>query len=239
MVAPRATPPQRKAAGRVWALACVALAAPVLVFIASFGVKFGWWDAALGHDLLTLTVAWGLAFVGGLAALGALVLSLRDPRRLLAPALVAMIVAGVTLGLFVHQKARFASGAPQDVSSDAAEPPGFSDLIASARRRAGAVAVGAPAGPDACPDARSAPTQVAPETARAALEAAGFQVLGAAPFRAEGTRDGFWFGFGHDAVIRIRPGRTDIRVAARNARPDGGEACRLAGVIADSLVSSG
>ena len=82
-----------------------------------------------------------------------------------------------------------------------------------------------------------APTQAAPEAARRALEQAGFSVIGTAPFRAEGERKGFWYGLSHDAVIRIRPGRTDVRVTAREARADGGEACRLASELARALAA--
>ena len=38
-----------------------------------------------------------------------------------------------------------------------------------------------------------------------------------------------------DDDLRIRPGRTDIRVAARNSRPDGGATCRLAAKITRNL----
>ena len=37
----------------------------------------------------------------------------------------------------------------------------------------------------------------------------------------------------------LRPGRTDIRVAARDrTRPDGGATCRLAGRLADALEAA-
>ena len=35
--------------------------------------------------------------------------------------------------------------------------------------------------------------------------------------------------------VRIRPGRTDIRVAARDSRPDGGATCRLMNRIVTAL----
>ena len=56
--------------------------------------------------------------------------------------------------------------------------------------------------------------------------------------RADGTRQGFWFGFTYDATIRIRPGRTDVRVAAREGRPDGEEACRLTKLIISKLQTT-
>ncbi|MCY1311757.1 hypothetical protein D9M70_621040 [compost metagenome] len=58
---------------------------------------------------------------------------------------------------------------------------------------------------------------------------------GAAPFRADGSKEGFWFGLTYDAAIRIRPGRTDVRVAQREGVPVGDEACRLARAIMTGL----
>jgi len=81
--------------------------------------------------------------------------------------------------------------------------------------------------------------QIAPTAAIYALEQAGFTLRGAGVGRADGSRKGFWFGVDHDAVIRIRPGRTDIRVAARDHRPHGGEACRMATAISETLRSAG
>jgi hypothetical protein len=77
--------------------------------------------------------------------------------------------------------------------------------------------------------------QIAPTAAIYALEQAGFTLRGAGVGRADGSREGFWFGFDHDAVIRIRPGRTDIRVAARDHRAHGGEACRMATAISEAM----
>ncbi|MEG0819028.1 MAG: hypothetical protein RSG56_06245 [Brevundimonas sp.] len=67
------------------------------------------------------------------------------------------------------------------------------------------------------------------------MSAGGFTVRGAAPFRADGAKEGFWFGLTHDAAIRIRPGRTDVRVAQREGVRVGDEACRLARAITAGL----
>ena len=79
---------------------------------------------------------------------------------------------------------------------------------------------------------------VAPGVAGYALKEAGFEVAGIGVGRADGSHDSFWFGFTHDAVVRIRPGRTDVRVTARDDRDDGGEACRLATKIVEVLQTS-
>ena len=78
-------------------------------------------------------------------------------------------------------------------------------------------------------------TQVAPAEATAALQAAGFTVTENQLFRARGVRDGFWFGMGHEAVIRIRPDRTDVRVVARYDHTDGGATCRIAAQLIAEL----
>ena len=52
------------------------------------------------------------------------------------------------------------------------------------------------------------------------------QVIGQAPWRVEGTYESFWFGFEDDVVVRIRPGRTDVRSISRVGGSDLGANCR-------------
>lgn len=222
-------------AGRVQALALIASAAPVLVVVAALGVRVGAWPVETGYDLLTMQVAWVLSFLGAVAALGALGLSFASFRKLGLMAVVAVLVAGTTLGGFIWQKARFAAGPVEHVSTDLVEVPGFGDLGAQRSGQGPGPAVGT----EACPGARPVMRQIAPTAAIYALEQAGFTLRGAGVARADGSQEGFWFGVDHDAVIRIRPGRTDIRVAARDHRPHGGEACRLATAISETLRAAG
>lgn len=221
--------------GRVQALALIAVAAPVLVLVAALGTRVGAWPVETGYDLMTMRAAWLLAFVGAAAALGSLALSFRDFGKLGLPAMVAVLAAGATLGGFVWQKARIAAGPAENISTDLAEVPGFGDLGDERRGQGPGPAVGV----EACPGALPVMRQVAPTTAIYALEQAGFTLRGAGVARADGSREGFWFGVDHDAVIRIRPGRTDIRVAARDNRPHGGEACRMATAISETLRAAG
>jgi hypothetical protein len=178
-----------------------------------------------------MKIGWWLAIAGGAAALAAAVLALRDARRLGLMALAAVVAAGGTLGVFVWQNSRLTSAPPEDISTDLAEIPGFGDLNDERGGRGPRVT----AGVESCPGALPVMKQIAPESAIWALEKAGFTIRGAGVARADGTREGFWFGFDHDAVIRIRPGRTDIRVAARDGRLHGGDACRLASSISAAL----
>lgn len=222
-------------AGRVQALALLSVAAPVLVLVAALGTRVGAWPVAVGYDLLTLQAGWFLACFGAVTALGALLLSFREFRRLGLLSLAAVLVAGATLGGFVWQKARFAAGPVENVSTDLEEVPGFGDLGALRGPRGPGPAVGV----EACPGALPVMRQIAPTAAIYALEQAGFTLRGAGVGRADGSQEGFWFGVDHDAVIRIRPGRTDIRVAARDHRPHGGEACRMATAISETLRAAG
>lgn len=220
--------------GGVNTLAVVTAAAPVLVLAAVSGAAIGLWSPAFAFDVLTMTAARYLALAGVGAAALAVVLALRDVKRRGLAAALAVAISGATLTVFLMQQARFDPAIPTDVASDLVEVPGFSKLILSRRAEVHAVSLGQPS---ACATAVTTPTQVSPETASAALKAAGFTVIGTAAFRAEGVHEGFWFGLTHDAVIRIRPGRTDVRVAAREGVAQGAEACRLAGAIVAALKS--
>ena len=221
--------------GRVQALALLAVAAPVLVLVAALGTRVGAWPVGLGYDLLTMQAGWYLSFLSAPAAFGALVLSFGSFRKSGPLALVAVLVAGGTLGGFVWQKARLAAGPVENVSTDLTEVPGFGDLGDERSGQGPGPAVST----EACPGALPVMRQIAPTAAIYALEQAGFTLRGAGVGRADGSQEGFWFGFDHDAVIRIRPGRTDIRVAARDHRPHGGEACRMATAISETLRAAG
>lgn len=219
-----------RGSGAVKALTALAFATPILVLLAAMGVRAGLLPVETGYDLLTLKIAWWLSFAGAAAGVLAVLLGLRDLRRTGLIAALALLVGLGTLGVFVWQKGRLASGPGENVSTDLAEVPGFGTMRSDA---GGGSAVGGAA----CPGAQPVMTQIAPESAAWALQEAGFVLRGTGVARADGSRAGFWFGFTHDAVIRIRPGRTDIRVAARDGRPHGGEACRLASRISELLRS--
>ena len=222
----------RKAEIRLRWLTLAACLAPLLVLVAVFGTRFGLWSAGFGLDVLTLKLGRILAFAGLAAALVAVIIALKDVRRRGLYAAVSLAVAGATVALFLIQERRFAVPADNDVTTDAAETPAFSRAVVAMRGGQGAGKGGASV---ACPALVSVPRQVAPETAAAALAAAGFTVRGAAPFRADGAKEGFWFGLTYDAAIRIRPGRTDVRVAQREGVKVGDEACHLARAITSGL----
>lgn len=222
----------RKPKGQALAigLLVVALAAPALLFVAVFGTRFGAWDAGFGMGVLALRVGRILAYAGLFAALVACLMAFRD-RRLLGVAGAALLCAGLTAGGYALQDRRFFE-APRDVTSDPADPPQFARILAADRRLSNAPVTRAAA----CEGLAPAPTQVAPDIAARALEKAGFTVLGTSPFRVDGRQEGMWFGLTHDVTVRIRPGRTDVRVAARDALPVGDESCRLAKAVVAELT---
>jgi len=227
--------PKRGSSGGGTRLFAVVVLAPVFVLVAALGTRTGLWSYETGHDLLAMQVGAGLAALAAVAALALVVFAL---RRRASPwlAVLAVAISAATVGGYAWQVARVTDGPPDDISTDMAEIPGFGAL----NDRRGGAGPDETGGVEACPGAVPAMTQVAPASAVWALQEAGFSVQGGVTVaRVAGTHRGFWFGTVHDAVVRIRPGRTDVRVAARDGRPHGGEACRLATRISENLRVGG
>lgn len=214
--------------------AVVALLAPLLVMVAAMGTHLGLWDWRIGWSLLTWKVGLGLAGVGLAAAVIAIFCAAKRPKAAGLAAVLAVLAGGGTAGVYgwawTNGNAPGAGGGFGDVTSDPGAPPVFGRTLSQRRAAAGAPDL-TPAGQFSGCALQFVPSQAAPEVAAWALDQAGFAVLGSGVGRADGVRTGFWFGFQYDAVVRIRPGRTDVRVTAREDRPDGGEACRLARAI--------
>ncbi len=198
----------------------VAVFAPVVVVLSAFAVRLGVMPVEPAIDVMTLGVARIGAFVAPVVALIALFLTRSSWRRTAKYSVAALIVSGVTLGLFLHQTRQMAVATPLDVTTNPAEPP-------TLRLQAGT--------PQTCPGLAPVETQLLPEGATWALQQQGFTITDAGMFEVRGTRQGFWFGRRYDAVVRIRPGRTDFRLAAQGQRPDGGAVCRQALALAGSL----
>lgn len=196
------------------------LAGPLLIFAAVLLVSGGVISLATGLDLLTLKVALGLTVLAVVLAIFAVVGAFRNFARLGPISLATLVVAIGISGAFVLRVQALAIAGPLDVSTDLSDPP----IIADA------------SGPSvACPDVSAPMTQSAQGAAGYAMQQAGFRITDASLFQVRGERAGTFFGLRHEAVIRIRPGRTDVRVVARYDRPDGGETCRLMGRLVDGL----
>lgn len=212
---------RRKTGGRRVAVSVgLAVAAPLITFAAVLLERNGLVSPGFGLDVLTLQIAQVVAFAAlGFAALS-LVRSLSDFRRLGLISIAVLVVTAGIVGAFRWQASSIGVRGPLDVSTDLTEAPAVPGAVGPPVTCAGMVAV---------------PSQVTAGQATAALHAAGFAITEAQLFRSRGVRDGFWFGMEHEAVIRIRPGRTDVRVVARYDRADGGETCRIANQILAGL----
>lgn len=198
----------------------LAFAAPVIVVLSAFAARLGLLPVDTAVDLLTLGVAQVVAFAAPAAALMALWNTRRHWRRVGKYTLPALVVSCLALGLFQYQNRGMAVPGPLDVSTNPSDPPRL-------RLQSG--------GPATCTGLAPIGTQLLPEAAAWALQEQGFAITGAGLFEVEGTRQGFWFGRRYDAVVRIRPGRTDLRLAAAGTRNDGGAVCRQALALATSL----
>lgn len=222
---------QEAAVGRRAALAfAVTLAGPLVALAAMGGLRLGWWPYGVAWNALTLMVALPLTLIGAASALYAVALGVTRPRFAGLAALGAVLISGVTLAAFARVLLVQSQDAGPDISTDPADPPGFSAQLVAA-----GAPQGAPSPAGNCP-VQAYPSQSAPGAAGYALQTAGFDIGSLGVGRAVGTQTGAWFGTTWDATIRIRPGRTDIRVAAREPDQDRGEACRLAIRIAEALT---
>ncbi|WP_374274730.1 DUF1499 domain-containing protein [Brevundimonas sp.] len=230
--------PSRAAPTASRALLIVALLGPLALVLGVFGARFGVWSAEFGYRTIGLNAVLVLSILGGLAGAGGAVIAWRGGQRVIGLALVAALIVNVVIYLWVAQERNDLLTNPpvSQAASDWADRPGFSSEVMAERRGAGAQPLLTQGDAEWCPGLATVPRQAAPEEARAALEAANLQVLGVSPFRAEGRTSSFWYGFEQDVVIRIRPGATDVLVAGREDRTDGGAACRTALAVAEALA---
>lgn len=223
-----------KGDGLTFWLALTALAAPVLVVGAGAATQTGLIDVGIGRELLADRVAPVLALGGLVGSIAAVWRARGTFRRDGLIVTAALIVAVATLAAFGLNLLRAQNIAPGvDVTSAPDDPPAFGRQIMAQR---GEVSVSDRFG--TCPGVEPVMSQLRPDQVVAALTTAGFTPLGAAAFRADGTHEGMWFGVDHDAAVRIRPGRTDLRVAQRTSRPDDGQTCRLAVKLSQALQTA-
>lgn len=200
----------------------VACAAPLLVFGAVLATRLGWISLDVGLGLIALKLGPVVAWAGLAAALCSALLMFKN-RSLWLYALLSLLVAGVTMGLYQYQLGR-AGPAPRDVTSNEEDAPVFGRAMLSERRAARALS----STPVACEGLEPIDSQLSPDVVAWALKQSGVTVMGMSPFRVDGWKEGMWFGIQHDVTVRIRPGRTDVRVAARDNLPVGPRACDLA-----------
>ena len=233
----------RKASPKVSRLAVVglvlALLSPLTVFIAIAGLKAGFLPIETAYDVLTMQVGFYLAGLGLVGVILALVGAARVFRSSWLIALAAVVLSAMTASLFLSEvSARNANVQTHGgVSTDAVDQVGFSPRIMAERQADGADALVTGVGSNGC-EISYLPTQSAPGAAGYALREAGFEILDLGINRANGVHVSTWFDRTYDAAIRIRPGRTDVRVAPRDGARDHGTSCRLAKEILTALQPS-
>jgi len=220
-----------------WIGLVLTLLSPLTVFVAVAGLKAGLLPIDTAYDVLTMQVALWLAVVSAIGAVVALISGAFSFRRSWLPMAAAVLVSAVTVVSFVREIQTYgeaiAHKADPDyrpgvgVSTDPADPLGFSASIMARRRAAGADPLVSEVGPNGC-EIMHLPTQSAPGAAAYALQAAGFDIRDLGINRANGVHVSTWFDRTYDAAIRIRPGRTDVRVTPRDGAHDNGASCRLA-----------
>lgn len=220
-----------------WIGLILTLLSPLTVFVALAGLKTGLWPIETAYDTLTMQAGLYLAGLGVLGAIIALIGGATAFRRSWLIAVAAVVVSVVTVWLFVREvrthsevllnKADPDYRAGAGVSTDAADPVGFSTGVMAERRAAGAAPLESGVGPNGCEIAHL-PTQSAPGAAGYALQEASFVIRDLGVNRANGVYTSVWFDRTYDAAVRIRPGRTDVRVTPRDAFHDSGTSCRLA-----------
>lgn len=220
------------------------LLSPLTVFVAIVGLKTGLWPIDVAYDTLTMLVGLGLAGLGIVGALIAIVSGALSLRRswLIALAALAVSVGTVTLylreirtyGPAIVNKADPAYRPGAGVSTDPVDQVGFSAGVMADRSASGADPLVSDIGPNGC-EIAPIPRQSAPGAAGYVLQQAGFDIRDLGINRANGVKVSLWFDRTYDAAIRIRPGRTDVRVTPRDGRHDGGTSCRLAKRILSEL----
>jgi len=218
-----------------------AVITPLWFVVSALGTKYGLWDWRFG--LSTLTFQWGPRFLFAALGLGVLALVLTAVARFAVRdgrgaggwiAAFAAIAVGAG-GLWYADSVRTSAGALppiHDISTDTANPPRFSDALASRRgddantlEYEGKIIPEAVAGrwPDyagmtvseaqarAYPDIQPIVLDQSPQRAfDAALAAArdlGWRVGDSAPEALvfEATAETFWFGFFDDVAVRVSP----------------------------------
>lgn len=203
-------------------LVLVVLAAPLVLIVSIYGTRMGLFDMATGYGFIGLKLVPVLSWIGLGSAVLACLLILRD-RSVWALALGAFVVAAFMVGGVVYQS-RGWSEAPRDVTTNVEDTPVFAGRMAQDRRYAGAPEHQ----PQACEGLEAIDSQMAYESVAWALDKAGVTVMGASFFRVDGWTEGFFYGVQNDVTVRIRPGRTDVRVTGRDSLPVGDQACVLA-----------
>jgi len=214
----------------------VAAAAAVLLVMAGFGSRLGWWHFRTGFALLTYGAYGGI----GAAMLACLsgIMALRTRRTAGIVVSAVALACGLTVAAVPVSWRLQAKRLPMihDITTDTVNPPKF---VAILPLRAGApnpADYGGPeiarqqnaAYPDLCTEVLNIPAPRAFERALSAAQAMGWRIVASDPAsgRIEASDTTFWFGFVDDIVIRITgtdgQSLVDVRSESRVGKSDVG-----------------
>ncbi len=206
----------------------------------------GYIPFSLGFRTLTLNagskVAMAALAISGMSLLISLFMA---PGRYGKWALAAVVVSGGLMGgFYAYQRALKTFPPIADVATDWDRPLSFSEKMIEDRGRDALVIEDLPRVPrnesmdwggrtiadinqSNCPGAKTIRDKVVTDEQIAKLlTQEHYVVFGRAPWRVEATYQDSFYGFRSDVVIRIDPGRIDIRSTGREDIPDLGGNCR-------------
>jgi fatty-acyl-CoA synthase len=233
----------------------VALLAGLYLLGVMLATRMGYVSQDFGFKTLTLNVGPRVAVaalaISGLSLLISLFLA---PVRCGLWALCAVLLSGGLMGgFFLYQKALHMFPPIHDVATDWDRPPDFSDKLMAERGPEAAPVEELPRVPRnesfewggktvgdinqlSCPAAKTVLNKAITENQVAQiLRDAHYSLQPIAQGRVEGTyRDNF-YGFLSDVVVRVEPGRVDIRSVNRYDMPDLGGNCRRVTAIVQKL----
>jgi hypothetical protein len=214
----------------------LAVSAALLLIIAGFGSRLGWWHFRTGFTLLTYGAYGGIGAAVLALLAGILALRIRYARGIVLSTVallggLAVFAVPVSWRLQARQLPII-----HDITTDTVNPPQFVDILPL---RSGAPNPTDYGGPDiaqqqnaAYPDLRTevldVPALQAFERSLAAARSMGWHIVTSDPVsgRIEASDTTFWFGFVDDIIIRIARAdgrsRIDVRSVSRVGKSDVG-----------------
>jgi hypothetical protein len=212
--------------------AVLAALAALALLLSGPGTRWGWWDFKAG------LLFFAIAFLAGLLAM--LISGVAWIRTRPNPTAAVATIAGALIVLLPLSQVAGARGKPRihDISTDLADPPRFSAILAVRTNAANGV-------PDRIEDVTAGlqrrgypdlvtldlplPADAAFTKAIEAARAMDWEIVSTRPADGilEATDTTAWFGFHDDIVVRIRPAgehsRVDVRSTSRVGRGDAGK----------------
>ena len=223
-----------------------ALFPPLLLVACMMLTHLGYISDDLGFH--TLTLRFGPKLASAALAIGALSLLISlfmAPKRCAPWALAAVVISAALLGGFSWYKSTAKACPPiSDVATDWDRPLTLSDKLVAARGadaklvedlprvpRNESLEWGGKTIPDinslTCPGAHPVMRRgISPDQVAEILKGEKYSIFDSSASAVEATSQDNFFGFKYDVVVRLDPGRVDVRSISRYETPDMGINCR-------------